>query len=140
MPAWPGGPCPECGEVMPANLVRCVTCRALLNHELVVPEVVTPEFVPLPEVAVVVESSIIGFFVECPHCKQELRINAKYNGNYVACKFCKGQFEFRLKPPRVRCLAFYANCPHCSKELRAAEKYKGVNVACKFCNGGLRFV
>ena len=140
MPAWPGGPCPECGEVMPANLVRCVSCRALLNHELVVPEIVAPEFVPLPEVEAVVDTRIIGFFVECPHCQKELRINAKYHGNYVACKFCQGQFEFRLNPPRVRCLAFYANCPHCAKELRAAEKYKGIKVACKFCSGGLRFV
>lgn len=140
MPAWPGGPCPECGEDMPANLVRCVSCRALLNHELVVPDIIAPEFVPLTEVEAVVDARIVGFFVECPHCRKELRINARYHGNYVACKLCQGQFEFRVNPPRVRVLAFYSNCPHCAKELRAAEKYKGVNVACKFCNGGLRFV
>ena len=32
--AWQGGPCHQCGDDMPANLVHCQTCRALLNSEL----------------------------------------------------------------------------------------------------------
>ena len=125
---------------MPANLVRCATCRALLNDELDVPEIVTPEFVPLTEVEAVVDAKIVGFYVQCPQCRKELRINARYAGSHVACKFCQGQFTFQVDPPRVNVVAFYADCPHCSKELRVADKYRDVNVACKFCNGGLRFV
>lgn len=140
MAAWPGGPCPECGDQMPANLVRCVSCRALLNPELVVPEIISPEFVPLAEVEAVVDVPVNGYFVECPHCRKELRINARYVNQRVACKFCAGEFDFRLNPPRVRRMAFYSSCPHCSKELRAAEKYIGQKVACKHCNGGLRCV
>ena len=34
MPAWPGGPCPNCGEDMPPNMVHCRECRTLLNPEL----------------------------------------------------------------------------------------------------------
>ncbi len=51
MPAWPGGACPDCGDHMPANLITCQTCRALLNSELKVSFVDIPEFIPLQEVS-----------------------------------------------------------------------------------------
>ena len=139
MPAWGGGPCPECGDEMPARLIRCATCRALLNPDLVPSEISPPEFSPLPEVAAVIDAPPIGYFVTCPHCAKELRINKRYVGQHVACKFCDGQFQLQLDPPQVASPAFYTNCPHCSKELRVASKYQGMKVACKFCDGGIRF-
>jgi hypothetical protein len=140
MSAWPGGPCPECGEEMPPKLIRCAGCRALLNPDLEPGEIVPPEFVPLPEVEAVVDTPVVGYFISCPHCEKELRINARYLGQHVACNFCNGQFQFQVEPPAVRWHAFYTVCPHCSRELRAAKKYRGAKVACKFCNGGIRFV
>ncbi len=140
MPAWPGGPCPECGDQMPANLVRCATCRALLNPDLQPREIVAPEFVPLPEVEAVIETAAIGYYIDCPQCRKELRIHGKYLSHNVACRFCQTQFEFKLESAAVRVGAFYALCPYCSKELRAAMKYRGAKVACKFCNGAIKFV
>ena len=55
MPAWPGGPCPECGEVMPENLVHCQNCRALMNPDLKTDSVEIPEFIPLQEIGSMVE-------------------------------------------------------------------------------------
>jgi hypothetical protein len=140
MPAWPGGPCPECGDEMPANLIRCASCRALLNQELSPREILAPEFVPLTEVEAVIDTPIVGYFVACPRCQKELRINGRYVGQQVACKFCNGQFPLQLDPPTVQVSAFYTECPHCKKELRAARKYTGAKVACKFCNGAIRFM
>ncbi len=137
MPAWPGGPCPECGDDMPAKLVRCATCRALLNPELTPGRIEPPEFIMLPEVATVIDASPAGFFVQCPHCQDELRIAAKYVGQHVACKSCQGPFQFLLESPSIRITACYTKCPHCDRELRVAPKYRGMNVACKFCDGGI---
>ena len=47
MAAWPGGACPECGDQMPANLIRCATCRGLLNPDLQPKCVSEIEFVEL---------------------------------------------------------------------------------------------
>lgn len=139
MPAWRGGPCPECGEDMPPNLVRCATCRALLNDDLQLREISVPEFAPLEEIDSVIEATPRGFYADCPHCHKELRINCKYVGQNVACRFCNSQFQFRVEPP-TRVTAFYFNCPHCSQELRAAAKYLGAKVACKHCNGSIHLV
>ncbi|MEX0585726.1 MAG: hypothetical protein WD176_03725 [Pirellulales bacterium] len=125
---------------MPANLVRCASCRALLNPELSPREIVAPDFIPLPEVEAVIDTPIVGYFVNCPRCRKELRINARYVGQHVACKFCDGQFPFQIDSEAVQVPAFYTDCPHCRKELRAAQKYTGAKVACKFCNGAIRFV
>ena len=84
MPAWPGGPCPECGDEMPASLIRCASCRALLNQELSPRESFAPEFVPLQEVETVIDTPIAGYFVTCPRCQKELRINGRYAGQNVA--------------------------------------------------------
>lgn len=132
--AWQGGPCPECGDEMPANLVHCQSCRALLNSELTEDSVEIPKFVPLREID---PSQIVppqGHYVECPGCQEELRINAKYKNVNVACRFCDHSFTY---DNTITVKALYSNCPHCNKELRAAAKYAGLSVACRFCSGPL---
>ncbi len=140
MPAWPGGPCPECGDQMPAKLIRCATCRALLNPELSPKEIESPEFVPLREVLVVVDVPVIGDFVRCPKCQRELRIHCKYRGQRVTCRQCDHPFDLHVGTPAVQRLGVYASCPHCTQELRAAERFIGMNVLCKFCNGAIRML
>jgi hypothetical protein len=125
---------------MPENLVHCQNCRTLLNTELETDSVEIPPFVPLEEIAAMVEVAPIGFFVACPHCDQELRINNKYRGQKVGCKFCEGPFRFDLDEPSIEAHAFYADCPHCGERLRVAQKYLGKKVACKHCEGHIHFV
>ena len=68
------------------------------------------------------------------------RINRKYEGERVRCKFCNGQFVLDTNSPKVKINAFYTSCPHCSDELRAAMKYVGTKAACKHCGGKLHIV
>ena len=138
MPAWPGGPCPECGDEMPPNLVHCQTCRALLNPDLEPDSIEIPAFQPLQEIECMVDVEPRGYYVSCPQCQQELRINRKYAGKKVQCKICGGQFDLYLQSSRT--LAFYAQCPHCDQELRAAMKYLGTKVACKRCHGHIQLI
>ena len=140
MPAWTGGPCPQCGENMPVNLIHCQNCRALLNSDLDPQDIEVPEFVPLQEIVSMVEAELTGFFVGCPNCQRELRINRKYEGERVRCNFCDGQFVLDSSRPKVDIIAMYTNCPHCSDELRAATKYVGTKVACKHCGGKIHLV
>lgn len=140
MAAWPGGPCPDCGQEMPKNLVHCQFCRCLLNDAFEQSEVEVPEYFELQEISNVVDAPVAGYHVQCPHCEQELRINKKYSGMPVACKFCNGQFQLDIKSPRLRTRAFFCGCPHCEKELRVAPKYVGMKVACKHCGGHVRIV
>lgn len=135
MPAWPGGLCPQCGQDMPANLVHCQFCRALLNSDLYRSDVEIPAFFELQEVDNLMDAEVAGYFVLCPHCERELRINKKYSGSGVACKFCSGQFKLDVSDPKVKVKAFFMPCPHCTKELRVAPKYLGKNVSCKLCSG-----
>lgn len=137
MPAWPGGPCPNCGEEMPEAMVRCRNCRALLNTDLEVNSVEVPEFVPLPELDSMAEIEPFGLFFHCPKCDKELKIALKYLGERVACKFCRA--DFRLDPAltAVRQADVYSKCPHCAKDLRFDPKYVGQKVACRFCGGKL---
>jgi DNA-directed RNA polymerase subunit RPC12/RpoP len=123
---------------MPANLVRCATCRALLNDDLRVREVSAPEFAPLKEIEPVIQAAPSGYYATCPQCGKELRIHGKYAGRNVACRFCNSEFRFEVDPPSLQVVAFYLNCPHCSRELKAASKYLGAKVACKHCNGGIQ--
>ena len=132
--AWQGGPCPQCGDDMPANLVHCVSCRALLNSELTEDSVEIPKFVPLREIDPARFVTARGHFVVCPGCDNELRINVKYKGATVACRFCHHKFEYDRD---VHITALYADCPHCQRELRASVKYAGQSVACRFCSGAL---
>ncbi|MDA1163218.1 MAG: zinc ribbon domain-containing protein [Planctomycetota bacterium] len=138
MPTWPGGSCPDCGQDMPANLIHCQFCRALLNSDLHRSDVEVPQFFELKEIGTVIDVEVAGYFILCPHCREELRINRKYAGVGVACKHCNGQFLLDLASPRVNTKAFYASCGHCDEELRVAPKYLGMNVACKFCEGHVR--
>ncbi|NOX53189.1 MAG: hypothetical protein GXP27_01865 [Planctomycetes bacterium] len=140
MPAWPGGPCPLCGEYMPKNLIHCQRCRALLNEDLDKSSVEIPAFIPLQEIDSMAQIQPAGYHVLCPHCQRELRINRKYVSQQVQCKLCHGKFLFDLENPEVRSPAFYATCPHCQKELRVAHKYLGMKVACKHCGGKLHLV
>ena len=99
MPAWPGGPCPDCGDEMPAKLIRCATCRALLNSELVPKEIEYPDFVPLREVLAVVDVPVVGDFIKCPKCTRELRISCKFRGKRVSCRLCDHPFDLHLGTP-----------------------------------------
>ena len=132
--AWQGGPCPECGDDMPANLVHCQSCRALLNSELTEDSVEIPQFVPLKEIDPAQIVSARGHYVKCPGCEDELRIHAKYRNKNVACRQCHQSFTYDSS---VKVMALYSNCPHCEKELRAAFKYAGESVHCRFCSGSL---
>mgnify|MGYP002789603976 CR=1 FL=1 len=77
MPAWPGGPCPKCGDDMPPSMIHCRTCRTLLNPELEHDSVEIPVFIPLKELDSMVEIEPMGLFVPCPKCHQELKVNRK---------------------------------------------------------------
>jgi hypothetical protein len=135
MPAWPGGPCPQCGEDMPPKLIHCRVCRTLLNPELEKDSVEIPSFVPLQEVETMVEITPIGLFIECQNCHQELKINRKYLGQRVQCKFCEADFRLDPQSESVLQADSYATCPHCEEALRFARKYLGYKVACRFCQG-----
>lgn len=132
--AWQGGPCHQCGDDMPANLVHCQTCRALLNSELSEDSVEIPKFVPLKEVTTTQIVAAKGHYIVCPGCEEELRIHHKYRGADVACRLCSHSFSYDQS---AEVKALYADCPHCKEELRASVKYKGQGVACRFCAGQL---
>jgi len=121
-------------------MIHCRECRTLLNPELERDSVEIPAFIPLQEVSVMVEISPLGVFTPCPKCSQELKINRKYLGQRVQCKFCSA--EFRLDPanPSVQQADVYSRCPHCEQELRFASKYIGIRVACRFCAGKIHIV
>jgi ribosomal protein S27E len=125
---------------MPANLVHCRSCRTLLNEDLEDESVEIPTFVPLQEIQSMIELKPRGYFLACPHCDQELRINAKYAGENVSCKLCSGTFLFDLKNPLIHTLAFYNDCPHCGEELRIGRKYAGLKVVCKHCSGRIQML
>ena len=137
MPAWPGGPCPTCGEEMPEAMVRCRNCRTLLNTDLEVNSVEMPEFVPLPELDSMAEIEPAGIFFPCPNCDKELKIAWKYVGERVACKFCQADFRLDATLAAVKQADVYSKCLHCAKDLRFDPKYVGQKVACRFCGGKL---
>ena len=138
MPAWLGGLCPNCGDDMPAAMLRCRTCRTMLNTDLEYSSVEVPAFVPLPELDSMADIEPLGIFFPCPKCEKELKIARKYFGERVACKFCA--FDFRLDPalPAVKQADVYSKCPLCSKDLQFDPKYIGQKVACRFCGGKLQ--
>jgi len=132
--AWQGGHCPECGDEMPANLIHCQSCRALLNTELTEDSVEIPQFVPLQEIDPTRIVSARGHFVACPGCSNELRVNRKYRNRKVVCRYCQQKFTYDNS---VTIKAIYADCPNCTEELRASTKYTGQSVSCRFCSGPL---
>ncbi len=134
MTAWPGGPCPDCGEQMPENLIHCQNCRAMLNDDFQSDIIEIPGFVPLEEISAMIELEVSGYFFSCPKCERELKANKKYLGEDVVCKQCDGHFKLDEKK-NLR--AFYVSCPYCKKELKAAMKYMGTKVSCKFCDGSI---
>lgn len=138
MAVWPGGHCPDCGEEVPANVVRCRTCGRILNSDLDIPIIVSPTPLDLPELTPMQEATPRGLFVGCPNCEKELRISRKFLGHHVQCKFCTAPFEFKLNNAAIQMYAVYADCPHCQKEIRVAMKYLNLRVACKQCDGPLR--
>lgn len=140
MPSWPGGPCPQCGEGMPARLVHCRNCRALLNDDLEDDSVEIPAFQPFGELDARSELFARGWYIHCPHCADELRINKKYQGQTVSCKHCEHPFELQIPSPELTLKAYYADCPFCQRELRIGAKYTGTTVACKFCSGKLKII
>jgi uncharacterized protein (DUF983 family) len=127
---------------MPEKLIHCRNCRTLLNTDLDPDSVEIPQFVPLQEIEAVVELSLRGYYVQCPHCSRELRVNRKFLGKKVTCKQCAGHFvlSFDDGPGRVEKVGIYVYCPHCSDRLRMSSKYLGIKVACKACSGHLMAV
>jgi transcription elongation factor Elf1 len=81
-----------------------------------------------------------GFLLECPHCRQELRVAKKYAGANVECKLCRGHFHLDPNHPSTRLRGFFAECPHCLEELRAHSRFRLARVACKLCGGRIQFV
>ncbi len=140
MPPWTGGPCPECGEDMPGRLVHCRNCRALLNTDLESDSVEIPAFVPLQEIDSVIDLPARGFYISCPQCDRELRVNRKYLGRHVECAACNGSFVFEFENSRIEKIGFYADCPHCQQRLRLSKRYAGQKVACKFCKKKIRLL
>lgn len=140
MPIWPGGPCPQCQEEMPENLIHCQSCRTLLNTDLEADSVEIPEFIPLKEIESMVDVAPQGFYIGCPLCKKELRIHQKYEGEKVQCRHCEGRFLFDRSDPKTTTVAFYCICPHCEEEIRAAIRYMGIKVACKLCGGRIQLL
>lgn len=138
MASWHGGPCPVCGEVMPERLVHCISCRALLNSDLIESSIPVPEFFELKEITEP-EFKIRGYYVGCGSCSQELRINRKYLDTRVGCRQCGGIFDFKANDPTLWFKAVYGPCPHCQKEIRIATKYEGISVGCKHCEGKLMY-
>lgn len=133
--AWKGGPCPRCGDEMPANVVHCISCRAMLNAHLEDDSIEIPQFVPLPEIKLMKKAKARGHYIRCGGCREELRINAKYVGARVSCRHCEFTFDY---DDQVEQIAIYTTCPHCSEELRASTQFVGQDVACRFCSGALR--
>ena len=140
MPAWPGGPCPECGDDMPENIIHCRSCRALLNNDLEQDSVEIPAFIPLPEIDSYVDVKPEGYYIACPHCNRELKINGRFLGANCTCKSCNGAFALDLAQSGLQLLGYYGTCPHCAQRVRMAKKYAGIKVACKFCTGRIKLV
>lgn len=138
MPPWPGGPCPTCGEVTPANVVRCRKCRSLLNPDLDPDSVEVPTFQPLQEVDAVQDLIPVGCFLYCPHCDKELKIAVKYIGQVVACNHCTGKFHILKDDIETGPKGYFADCPQCKQRLRMNRKYVGIKAACKFCGCRVR--
>ena len=134
MPAWSGGPCPGCQEEVPPRVLRCPSCRTLLDQDLSEHEIAAPEFVPLAEVDGPTVVRPKAERTRCPGCDEELRVAAKYAGVPVACKKCGEPMTAGVAEQRV---ALIADCPHCHKEIRVGTRYVGQLVGCKFCGGEL---
>jgi len=125
---------------MPLNMIHCRSCRTLLNPELERDSVEVPVFIPLPEIGAMIELVPTGIFTSCPKCSQELKINRKYLGQRVQCKFCDAPLQLDPTSPNVIEADVYSKCAHCQQDLRFAKKYIGVKVACRFCSGQLHIV
>lgn len=167
MPAWPGGPCPECGEDMPPRLMTCQSCRAPLNSDLIVALPDLPEFIPFeevtedetpdsevrlsgeisadqefvqaPEQPAIADAPILGIYINCPQCANSLKVDRKYIGQNVQCKFCESPFLLDQRTnPSMAIQAVYCACPHCNETLKAATGYVGQSVQCKHCQGYLK--
>jgi len=127
---------------MPERLIHCCNCRTLLNSDLEHDSVEIPEFMPLQEIESVAELSLRGYYVLCPHCSRELRVNRKFLDKQVSCKHCAGDFVLDVNHDggKIQKMGIYVYCPHCSDRLRMSTKYVGVKVACKSCSGRLKAV
>ena len=135
--AWPGGPCPNCGEDMPARLVRCRDCRELLNTGLVAREIEAPSHFDLVELDARADVPPRAERTRCPSCANTLKVALHYAGKRVACKHCGGQLTAGVPEARS---AWVCDCPHCAKEVRVPANLAGELVGCKFCGGKLRVV
>jgi serine/threonine protein kinase len=74
------------------------------------------------------------FQVKCPHCPQQLTLEATHAGMDLKCPRCSRVFrapKFSLKPLQVR-------CPHCPQVLAISEGYRGQVVKCPTCSGSFR--
>lgn len=144
MPAWPGGPCPQCGVDVPAMMIRCTDCRALLNTDLALTDVKVPAFVPLPEVGEqpAPVATPRGFYTPCNACGRPQRLNARYAGSIVRCKNCDSMVatpsKLEAEEIDLRLLGLYAECPHCRERMTFSPERLGRTVTCRSCDGAVR--
>jgi len=157
MPSWPGGPCPECGDTMPPNLITCRTCRALLNSDLQQNYVDIPTFIPLEEIgseeqssssSIIMQSELDlrprilltpakGVYIVCPKCQQELKVPRQYLGANVQCNHCDNLFQATVNEDLEGIRGTYIDCPHCNRRVRASRELTNQNVQCNHCGGGI---
>ncbi|MEM9702905.1 MAG: hypothetical protein AAF907_10740, partial [Planctomycetota bacterium] len=92
----------------------------LLDPDLSVHEIETPEFQPLAEMGGQTLVRPKAEKAKCPACDEELQIAMKYVGVPVACKKCGEPVTAGDQRNRV---ALLAECPHCQKEIRIGIRY-----------------
>jgi len=82
-------------------------------------------------------AAVLGYFVPCPHCGEEQKIDKHLLGDDTRCDDCRREFHVRADLLQSATYLF-VDCPHCRREIRFARKYLAKPVACNFCDGVLQ--
>ncbi|MEM1062653.1 MAG: hypothetical protein AAF532_11785 [Planctomycetota bacterium] len=145
MAAWPGGPCPSCGNDVPPSMIRCCECRTLLNSDLEISDVKIPEYVPLPETDADPARTVTvrGFYSSCDSCGHTHRLRARYAGKRVRCKHCDAMMRTPAdlsgtSQDGPKLAALYAACPDCDRPIDFAAVDVGATVFCQSCGTPVR--
>ncbi|MGC8638398.1 MAG: MJ0042-type zinc finger domain-containing protein [Isosphaeraceae bacterium] len=96
--------------------------------------------------------SPMRFVMTCPNCLITLKVNDRFSGQFVRCKFCNHKFEALAPdfPPTVgpaesgadlsnihsigvENARIYVTCPNCSTLLKVRSSYAGNYVRCAKC-------
>ncbi len=136
MPAWPGGPCPDCGDYMPPNLITCQTCRAMLNTDLQPVLVDVPKFIPLRELTPEEAARVAS---------EDNTENGSHSSASPMTPFAVPQGTASAGPSvsagtptarntrRIQGKGLYVSCPGCQQELKISAQFLDERVQCKFC-------